>query len=52
MDMQVLRQRVLDYIDEHREDVIEYLRQLIRVPSVNPGSMTILGHLMKTLCRT
>jgi acetylornithine deacetylase len=36
MDMQVLRQRVLDYIDEHREDVIEYLRQLIRVPSVNP----------------
>ena len=27
---------MVDYIDEHREDVIEYLRQLIRVPSVNP----------------
>ena len=29
-------QIVLDWIDEHREDVIEFLQALIRTPSVNP----------------
>ncbi len=34
--MQDSKERVLAYIDEHREQIIAFLQELIRIPSVNP----------------
>ncbi len=29
-------EQIMQWIDGHREDIIDFLQQLIRVPSVNP----------------
>lgn len=36
MDNEKQKRAALGWIEEHREEIIEYLQQMIRIPSVNP----------------
>ena len=31
------KQRVMKWIDEHEENIVEFLRDMVKIPSVNPG---------------
>lgn len=37
------RQRIFDWIELHREDEIQFLQQLVRIPSVNPWFLETSG---------
>ena len=34
--MEIRRERVLKWIDLHHEDIVDFLQELVRIPSVNP----------------
>ncbi len=34
--MEIRRERVLKWIDHHHEDIVDFLQELVRIPSVNP----------------
>lgn len=36
METTAMQKLVLKYIDEHREDIIEFLQELVKIPSINP----------------
>lgn len=43
MELNATQRQVVDYIDEHREELIEFLRELVRIPSINPWFLDTPG---------
>ena len=36
-NMETARAKVLSWIDENQDQVVEFLRDLVKIPTVNPG---------------